>query len=208
MTAEELAERACAIEIDRCRKPIGKQDQYVAAFGGICDIHFGPGDRVFVDQLKVSSLVRRQIQDELLLFFTGITRSANTILGEQTANIADRLPQLTQLRDLAGEAASGLRDGDVNALGTALNKSWQATRVLASGVSNPQIDQMIEAALAAGATGAKVTGAGGGGFLLVVCPLERQRAAREQLAAMKELPINIEPFGSRVVLNVHRDIWG
>jgi D-glycero-alpha-D-manno-heptose-7-phosphate kinase len=208
VTAEELAERACAIEIDRCRKPIGKQDQYVAAFGGICDIHFGPGDRVFVDQLKVSSLVRRQIQDELLLFFTGITRSTNTILGEQTANIADRLPQLAQLRDLAGEAASGLRDGDVNALGTALNKSWQAKRVLASGVSNPQIDQMIEAALAAGATGAKVTGAGGGGFLLVVCPLERQRAAREQLAAMKELPINIEPFGSRVVLNVHRDIWG
>ena len=208
VTADELADRACAIEIDRCRKPIGKQDQYVAAFGGICDIHFGPGDRVFVDQLKVSSLVRRQIQDELLLFFTGITRSANTILGEQTANIADRLPQLAQLRDLAGEAASGLRDGDVNALGTALNKSWQAKRVLASGVSNPQIDQMIDAALAAGATGAKVTGAGGGGFLLVVCPLERQRAAREQLAAMKELPINIEPFGSRVVLNVHRDIWG
>jgi D-glycero-alpha-D-manno-heptose-7-phosphate kinase len=208
VAADELADRACAIEIDRCRKPIGKQDQYVAAFGGICDIHFGPGDRVFVDQLKVSSLVRRQIQDELLLFFTGITRSANTILGEQTANIADRLPQLAQLRDLAGEAASGLRDGDVNALGTAVNKSWQAKRVLASGVSNPQIDRMIEAALAAGATGAKVTGAGGGGFLLVVCPLERQRAAREQLAAMKELPINIEPFGSRVVLNVHRDIWG
>ena len=94
VTAEELADRACAIEIDRCRKPIGKQDQYAAAFGGICDIHFGPGDRVVVDQLKLTSPVRRQIQDELLLFFTGITRSADTILGEQTANIADRLPQL------------------------------------------------------------------------------------------------------------------
>ena len=208
VAAEELADRACAIEIDRCRKPIGKQDQYVAAFGGICDIHFGPGDRVFVDQLKVTPLLRRHIQSELLLFFTGITRSANTILGEQTANIADRLPQLAQLRDLAGEAATGLRDGDVNALGVALNKSWQAKRVLASGVSTPQIDQMIEAALAAGATGAKVTGAGGGGFLLVVCPLERQRAVREQLAPMQELPISIEPFGSRVVLNMHRDIWG
>ena len=208
VAAEELADRACAIEIDRCRKPIGKQDQYVAAFGGICDIHFGPGDRVFVDQLKVTSLLRRHIQDELLLFFTGITRSADTILGEQSANIADRLPQLAQLRDLAGEAAAGLRDGDVNALGVALNKSWQAKRALASGVSSPQIDQMVEAALAAGATGAKVTGAGGGGFLLVVCPLERQRAVRNQLAAMTELPINIEPFGSRVVLNMHRDIWG
>ncbi len=208
VAAEELADRACAIEIDRCRKPIGKQDQYVAAFGGICDIHFGPGDRVFVDQLKMTSLARRQVQGELLLFFTGITRSADTILGEQTANLADRHPQLAQLRDLAGEAASGLRAGDVNALGAALNKSWQAKRALASGVSNPQIDEMVEAALAAGATGAKVTGAGGGGFLLVVCPLESQRAVREQLAHMKELPINIEPSGSRVVLNVHRDIWG
>jgi D-glycero-alpha-D-manno-heptose-7-phosphate kinase len=208
VTAEELADRACAIEIDRCRKPIGKQDQYVAAFGGICDIHFGPGDRVFVDQLKLASLSRRHIQGELLLFFTGITRSADTILGEQTANIADRLPQLNQLRDLAGEAASGLRAGDIDALGAALNKSWEAKRALASGVSNSHIDEAVEAALAAGATGAKVTGAGGGGFLLVVSPLESQRAVREQLAHMKELPINIEPFGSRVVLNVHRDIWG
>jgi D-glycero-alpha-D-manno-heptose-7-phosphate kinase len=208
VTAEELADRACAIEIDRCRKPIGKQDQYAAAFGGICDIHFGPGDRVFVDQLKLTSSVRRQIQDELLLFYTGITRSADTILGEQTANISDRLPQLHQLRDLAGEAASGLRTGDVNALGAALNKSWQAKRALASGVSNSEIDEAVDASLAAGATGAKVTGAGGGGFLLVVCPLESQRVVREKLAHMKELPINIEPFGSRVVLNVHRDIWG
>jgi D-glycero-alpha-D-manno-heptose-7-phosphate kinase len=208
VTAEELADRACAIEIDRCRKPIGKQDQYAAAFGGICDIHFGPGDRVFVDQLKLTSPVRRHIQDELLLFYTGITRSADTILGEQSANISDRLPQLHQLRDLAGEAASGLRTGDVNALGAALNKSWQAKRALASGVSNSEIDEAVDASLAAGATGAKVTGAGGGGFLLVVCPLESQRAVREKLAHMKELPINIEPFGSRVVLNVHRDIWG
>ncbi|HVN12375.1 MAG TPA: hypothetical protein VMT69_09785 [Kineosporiaceae bacterium] len=208
VSADELADRACAIEIDRCRKPIGKQDQYAAAYGGICDMRFGPGDRVVVDQLTLAPDVRRQVQDELLLFFTGITRSATTILSEQTANIADRLPQLAQLRDLAAEAAGGLREGDVDALGVALNKSWQAKRALAAGVSNSQIDEAVEAALAAGATGAKVTGAGGGGFLLVVCPLERQRAVRERLASMKELPIKIEPFGSRVVLNVHRDIWG
>jgi D-glycero-alpha-D-manno-heptose-7-phosphate kinase len=207
VTAEELADRACAIEIDRCRKPIGKQDQYVAAYGGICDIHFGPGDRVVVDQLSLAPAVRRRVQDELLLFFTGTTRSADTILGEQTANIADRLAQLGQLRDLAAEAANGLREGDVEALGSALNKSWAAKRELASGVSNSQIDEAIENALAAGATGAKVTGAGGGGFLLVVCPLEHQRRVRERLAPMRELPIKIEPFGSRVILNVHRDIW-
>jgi D-glycero-alpha-D-manno-heptose-7-phosphate kinase len=207
LTAEELADRACAIEIDRCRKPIGKQDQYAAAYGGVCDIHFGPGDRVVVDQLPLAPDVRRRVQDELLLFFTGTTRSANTILGEQTANIADRLVQLAQLRDLAGEAAAGLREGDVDALGAALNKSWVAKRELASGVSNSQIDEAVEAALTAGASGAKVTGAGGGGFLLVVCPLENQRRVRERLAPMRELPIKIEPFGSRVILNVHRDIW-
>src|SRR6185437_8923120 len=115
LTAEELADRACAIEIDRCRKPIGKQDQYAAAYGEVCDIRFGPGDRVVVDQLGLTPQVRRQVQGELLLFFTGITRSANTILGEQTANIADRLPQLGLLRDLAAEAANGLREGDVDA---------------------------------------------------------------------------------------------
>jgi D-glycero-alpha-D-manno-heptose-7-phosphate kinase len=208
VTAEELADRACAIEIDRCRKPIGKQDQYVAAYGGVCDIHFGPGDRVAVDKLALSSLVRRRIQDELLLFFTGITRDANAILGEQSENIADRLLQLHQLRDLAGEAASGLRDGDTAILGSALNKGWQVKRSLASRVSNSDIDDAVEAALAAGATGAKVTGAGGGGFLLVVCPLECQRAVRDRLAHMQELPINLDPFGSRVVLNMHRDIWG
>jgi D-glycero-alpha-D-manno-heptose-7-phosphate kinase len=207
VTAEELAERACTIEIDRCRKPIGKQDQYAAAFGGICDLRFGRGDRVVVDQLALTPAVRRQVQDELLLFFTGITRQANSILGEQKANIADRIAQLFQLRDLAGEAAAGLREGDVEALGVAVNKSWGAKRDLASGVTNSAIDEAVEAALEAGATGAKVTGAGGGGFLLVVCPLENQRAVRQRLAHMSELPIKIDPFGSRVILNVHRDIW-
>jgi D-glycero-alpha-D-manno-heptose-7-phosphate kinase len=208
VTAQELAEQACTIEIDRCRKPIGKQDQYAAAYGGICDLRFGPGDRVDVDQIALSPQMRRLMSNELLLFYTGITRSANTILDEQSANTRDRLPQLAQLRDLAGEAADGLRAGDVDAVGVAMNKSWEAKRALASGVSNSQIDEAVEGALAAGATGAKVTGAGGGGFLLVACPLERQRGVRDALSQMRELPIKIDPSGSRVVFNVHRDIWG
>jgi D-glycero-alpha-D-manno-heptose-7-phosphate kinase len=207
VTARELAERACTIEIERCRKPIGKQDQYAAAYGGICDLRFGPGDRVEVEQITLSQQRRRLMSSELLLFYTGITRSANAILDEQSANTADRLPQLAQLRDLAGEAADGLRTGDIDVVGVAMNKSWQAKRALASSISNSQIDQAVEAALAAGATGAKVTGAGGGGFLLVVCPLERQRAVRDALLHMRELPIKIDPSGSRVVFNVHRDIW-
>lgn len=208
VSAEELAERACTIEIDRCHKPIGKQDQYAAAFGGICDLHFGPGDQVRVDEVRLPPPLRRRLQDELLLFFTGVTRSADTILGEQTANVGDRIPQLNQLRDLAGEAVGGLRSGDPDAVGTALCKSWQAKRTLASGVSNQQIDDAIETALTAGASGAKVTGAGGGGFLLIACPIEHQRALRDRLAHLKELPIKLESFGSRVIFNVHRDIWG
>jgi D-glycero-alpha-D-manno-heptose-7-phosphate kinase len=207
VSAEELAERACAIEIDRCRKPIGKQDQYAAAFGGVCDLQFGRGDRVVVDQLEMAPAIRRNLQAEMLLFFTGITRSADTILSEQSANTTRRLPELAQLQGLAEEASRGLRLGDVEALGKAMRKSWDAKRALASGVTNPQIDEAVEAALEAGATGAKVTGAGGGGFLLVLCPLENQRAVRERLSHMKELPIKIEPYGSRVIFNVHHDIW-
>ncbi len=208
VTAAELAERACTIELDRCGKPIGKQDQYAAAYGGVCDMRFGPGDNVTVDRIRLEPREHHRLQDELLLFYTGITRSADTILREQTANVGDRLEQLHRLRDLAGEAAVGLRNGDHGSLGRALAASWVAKRELASGVSNELLDDYVERALKAGATGAKVAGAGGGGFVLVTCPGERHWAVRDEMAPMKELPVKIEPSGSRVIFNVHRDIWG
>jgi D-glycero-alpha-D-manno-heptose-7-phosphate kinase len=208
MSAEELAERACSIEIDHCAKPIGKQDQYIAALGGIRDIRFGPGDEVVAEELKLGAADRRALQQQVMLFYTGITRSANTILAEQNANVAATRPQLDLLRDLAGFAAERLRGGDVDAIGPAVRESWEAKRKLASGVSNGEIDRAIGRALEAGASGVKLTGAGGGGFLLVICPIERQRAVRESLADMRELPVKLDPLGSRVVLNVLRDIWG
>jgi D-glycero-alpha-D-manno-heptose-7-phosphate kinase len=208
MSAEELAERACSIEIDHCGKPIGKQDQYIAALGGIRDMRFGPGDEVVAEELKLGAADRRALQQQIMLFYTGITRSANTILAEQNANVAATLPQLDLLRDLAGIAAERLRDGDVDAIGPVMRESWEAKRKLASGVSNGEIDQAISRALEAGASGVKLTGAGGGGFLLVICPVERQRAVRQSLADMRELPVKLDPLGSRVVLNVLRDIWG
>ena len=143
-----------------------------------------------------------------MLFYTGITRSADTILAEQTANIEATRPQLDILRDLAGFAADRLRGGDVDAIGSAMREGWEAKRKLASGVSNRQIDLAVTRALEAGASGAKLTGAGGGGFLLVICPMERQRAVRASLAGMRELPVKLDRLGSRVVLNVIRDIWG
>jgi D-glycero-alpha-D-manno-heptose-7-phosphate kinase len=207
VTAEELADRACTIEIDRCGKPIGKQDQYITAYGGIRDIHFGPGDQVIAEELELSLAARRDLQRNIMLFYTGVTRSANSILAEQSANIKAAHDRLDLLRDLAGWAADRLRCGDVDAVGETMRKSWEAKRQLAAGISNAEIDMAVEQALEAGATGAKVTSAGGG-FLLVICPVERQRAVRESLAHMQEFPVGLDRLGSRIVLNVQRDIWG
>ena len=208
VSAEELAELACVIEIEWCGKPIGKQDQYIAALGGIRDIRFGPGDRVDATEVELSAAERRAFQEQVMLFYTGVTRSANTILREQCANVAATLPQLDALRDLAGNAVDRLRHGDIDAVGAAIRDGWELKRKLADGVSNAQIDHAVERALEAGATGAKITGAGGGGFLFVICPIERQRHVREALAEMRELPVKVDRLGSRVVLNVVRDIWG
>ena len=207
VSAEELAERACTIEIERCRKPIGKQDQYITALGGIRDIRFGPGDGVVAQELGLSAAGRRALQQEIMLFYTGITRSADSILVEQRANIESTRPQLDLLRDLAGFAADRLRAGDMEAIGPAMRESWEAKRKLASGVSNHEVDAAVTLALDAGASGAKLTGAGGGGFLLVICPPEHQRAVRENLNDMQQLPVKLDRLGSRIVLNMQRDIW-
>jgi len=206
-SARELAEQACTIEIDRCGKPIGKQDQYIAAFGGIRDIRFGPGEEVVAQELGLPAAERRALQQQIMLFYTGITRSADPILAEQNANVGATQPQLDLLRDLAGFAVKRLRDGDVDGVGAALRESWEAKRKLASGVSNDRIDHAVSRALDAGASGAKLTGAGGGGFLLVICPAERQRAVRQSLPDMREFPVGLDHLGSRVILNVLRDIW-
>ena len=207
LPAAELAEQACTIEIERCGKPIGKQDQYIAALGGIRDLRFGPGDGVTAEDLCLPARQRLALQQQIMLFYTGVTRSANTILAEQSANIGAALTNLDSLRDLAAFGAGQLRAGQLDSLGTAIRESWEAKRKLASGVSNEQVDQLVSCALDAGAAGVKLTGAGGGGFLLVICPMERQPAVRAALAHLRELPVKLDRLGSRVVLNVTRDIW-
>jgi D-glycero-alpha-D-manno-heptose-7-phosphate kinase len=207
LSGEELAEQACTIEIDLCGKRIGKQDQYIAALGGIRDLRFGPGPNVIANEIELSPIDRRALQAQVMLFYTGVTRSADAILREQSANIANTLPQLHCLRDLAATTSDRLRDGDLDAVGSAIRQGWETKRQLATGVSNQHIDRAVEGALEAGAIGAKVTGAGGGGFLLVICPPEHQRAVRYNLGTLKELPLKFDRLGSRVVLNVMRDIW-
>jgi D-glycero-alpha-D-manno-heptose-7-phosphate kinase len=207
VSGEELAERACDIEIELCGKPIGKQDQYIAALGGIRDLRFGPGEEVTSEELGIPTAQRLALQQQIMLFYTNVTRRADSILAEQNANVSSTLPQLDLLRDLAGFAVERLRSGDTDAIGPALRESWEAKRKLASGVSNDQIDRAVGRALNAGASGAKLTGAGGGGFLVVICPMERQPAVRESLSDMRELPIRLDRLGSRVMLNVQREIW-
>jgi D-glycero-alpha-D-manno-heptose-7-phosphate kinase len=205
--AEELAERACAIEIDLCGKPIGKQDQYIAAFGGIRDIRFGPGEQVVAREVRLPNADHRALQEQVMLFYTGVTRNANTILAEQNANVESTLPELDLLRDLAGLAVQRLGEGDTDAIGPMIRESWEVKRKLATGVTNEQIDTAVSRALDAGAAGVKVTGAGGGGFMLVLCAPERQRAVRRSLAYMRELPVKLDRYGSRILLNVTSDIW-
>ncbi len=208
VSAEELAERACAIEIDRCRKPIGKQDQYVAAFGGICDIHFGPGDRVGVDGSALPPPMRRRLQAELLLFFTGITRSADTILGEQTANIVLRIPQLDQLRDLAGEAAerTARRRRGRAGHGALEELAGQAD------AGHGRVEQGDRRRRRGGAGGRRIGRQGDRcrwrRFPAGHLPGGESAGGARTLAGMKELPIKLEPLGSRIIFNVHRDIWG
>jgi D-glycero-alpha-D-manno-heptose-7-phosphate kinase len=207
LSGEELASRACTIEIDLCGKRIGRQDQYIAALGGIRDLRFGPGPHVVADEIELSPIDRRALQGQIMLFFTGVTRSADPILREQSANVATTLSQLDSLRDLAASTSELLRRGDVDAVGGAIRQGWETKRQLASGVSNERIDHMVAMALQAGAAGVKLTGAGGGGFLLVICAPEHQRAVRHSLGSLKELPVGLDRLGSRVVLNIMRDIW-
>ena len=207
VSARELAERACEIEIERCGKPIGKQDQYIAALGGIRDLSFGPGEGVSTDEVALDPATRRALQRQIMLFYTGVTRSANTILAEQNAKVTSTRPHLDRLSRLAERAVEQLRDGNVDGIGPAIRESWKAKRELAGGVSNQQIETAVSLALDAGASGAKISGAGGGGFMLVLCPVEHQRQVRLALDHMTEMPVKLDHLGTRVVLNIARDIW-
>jgi D-glycero-alpha-D-manno-heptose-7-phosphate kinase len=199
----ELADEACRIEIDTLRGTIGKQDQYIAAFGGVDHFEFRADDSVRVTPLPISTLDREALSDHLSLFYTGVTRKAEGILQEQSSRVEETKEAHLRIRALAGEARSAIVARDWPRLGRVLDEGWQLKRGLASGISNPGIDRKLEAAKAAGAFGGKVTGAGGGGFLLLVHPPERSRQISDALSPLARLPVRVTPEGSRI-LGVHR----
>ncbi len=202
--ADLLAEQACEIEINILGKPIGKQDQYIAAFGNLRLIHFLPDGQVKVNSVDLPADKKRCFGQSLMLFYTGITRKAEDVLTEQKKNIVDRVTVLRNMRQQAYEIHEVLLNGSTDKVGEVLHQGWLMKKQLASRISNSGIDEMYEKALAAGAVGGKVAGAGGGGFMLLYCPPERQNAVREALVGLRELPFNLERDGTKVIFNVRR----
>ena len=204
VTAERLAREACQIEIDKLHKPIGIQDQYIAAYGGLRFLEFRPDGRVDCEKIELDVEHQRQLNENLLLFFTGVTRDSSSILNEQRNNINDRKAVLRELKIMAYTALHELISGNVDAVGELLHESWLLKRKLARKISNNAINEMYDMAQKAGAIGGKITGAGGGGFLLLYCPHERQRAVREALDDFQELAFQSEPDGTKVIFNFNR----
>jgi len=203
--AERLAREACEIEIDVLGKPIGKQDQYIAAYGGLRLIKFQNDGGVKVEAVDMEEGRRRQFESSLMLFYTGQTRKSSDILCEQRENIPNRLEVLTAMRDQAYEFARCISDGGrLNDAGRILREGWNYKKLLAGGITSSRIDELYEAAMNAGALGGKVAGAGGGGFLLLYCPPARQGAVRRALSDLRELPFRLERDGSKVIFNVRR----
>ena len=190
------------VEIERLREPIGKQDQYATAFGGINFIEFEANDAVLVNPLPLDRDVAAALENNLLLFFTGIQRSARAILSEQKKSIEksqDSVDTLRRMVDIAYRLRETLMKGDLDSVGTALHESWLLKRSLTTQISSSHIDGLYEMALTAGATGGKIAGAGGGGFLLLYCPVERQAAVRDALKNYEETKFHFDAGGTRVI---------
>jgi len=204
VTSAALARQACQIEIETLNKPIGVQDQYAAAFGGLRFYEFRTDGQVTTERVHLDGNTLLHLNESLMLFFTGITRRAEGVLSEQKANIAGRLSELNEIKAMAYEARAELKAGRIESLGRLLDAGWQLKKRLASNVSNAEIDDMYRLALKAGALGGKITGAGGGGFLLLFCPPDRRAAIRAALRGKQELPFALEPNGSKVIFDYRR----
>lgn len=202
VSAGQLAEEACHIEIEVLGEPIGKQDQYAAAFGGLNLLSFKEDGAVTVEHQRGRNADLDEIYRGMMMFWTGHQRDASGVLTEQQENTEEKLDRLRRMRDQAYDLHRSLDDGSVGLveLGRILDEGWRMKRELASGITTPQIDRWYEAALDAGAAGGKLCGAGGGGFLLFLVPEERQSAVREALSELMELPLQPESHGSQLVI--------
>jgi len=206
VTAERLAREACAIEVDVCGRPCGKQDQYIAAFGGVCFMEFHADESVTVEPIPLGRR-RLELGASLQLFYTNVTREASPILAEQGRNTAQKAAALDGIRDLAYRAREAVVAGEFDRIGEILRENWRLKRDLAGGISTPALERMVQLAVQGGATGCKVSGAGGGGFLLTYCARAGKTNLRRAMKEYREMPFFLERFGSKVIFNVESYEW-
>ncbi|NNN06521.1 MAG: GHMP kinase [Elusimicrobia bacterium] len=205
--AETLARQACEIELGVLKKPIGRQDQYIAAYGGARFLRFRRGGRVDVENVAVDARALRELENGLLLYFTGKTRSADGLLAEQGRRMSANRKSMDAIRALADQARAALERGEADGIGHVLDRNWSLKRGLSDGVSDPDIDAFYARAKRHGALGGKVTGAGGGGFFVLYAPALKRATLRAALKAHRELPIALEPDGSKIIFNQKRRVW-
>lgn len=203
--ASELAELACHIEIDRLGEPIGKQDQYIAAFGGLSCFTFCRDDLVKVEPLNVSAATLFDLEDNLLLFFTGFSRSASVILKDQHVKSQvdddDMIKNLHYVKDLGYRSRDALLSGQCSLFGELMHEHWEHKKQRSGGMSNPKIDEWYSLAMQNGAVGGKLVGAGGGGFLMFYAK-DRNKLRHAMFGAgLEEVRFRFDFDGSKVVLN-------
>lgn len=204
VTAEQLAREACTIEIEICGKPIGKQDQYIAAYGGVHVFDYRGDGSVGVSRIAMPPAAQRRLGSELMLFFTDITRQSSAILTQQQSGTSRNVDHLRQIKHGVPQVLNAIESGRLDLIGDVLHHGWGLKKRLADNISNTAIDQMYELALSAGATGGKIAGAGGGGFLLLYVPGSRQDAVRNALKDYREFPWLIEQDGTKAIFNLRR----
>lgn len=201
--ARELAEEACVVEIEKCKKPIGRQDQYICAYGGLCSITFLE-DRNLALQYRIEEAGRRELEKHFMLFCIGMGRTSESVLSEQCENTPKNVEALRHLKFYAKQTLDILDRWDIPALGVMLRQTWELKKTLASCITNPRIDHIYERAIGAGASGGKICGAGNGGHLLLFVLPKHQEAVRkamERQMGVMELPFHFCEHGSRVIFN-------
>jgi len=201
-SAEQLAREACQIEIERCGEPIGKQDQYAAAFGGFNFIEFNQDDSVSVEPILCKRETLQRLQENLLVFYTGIVRGASAILKNQQAKVMEeksKQKMLCRMVELARELKAELQKNNLDAFGEIIHANWELKRGITSEISTSQIDQWYDTARRCGAVGGKLLGAGSGGFMMFYAPRERHEEIALGLKELRHIPLEFEPQGSRII---------
>jgi D-glycero-alpha-D-manno-heptose-7-phosphate kinase len=202
VSPEKLGRDSCTIEIDICGEPIGKQDQYAAAFGGLNYIVFRPDDSVLLSPIVCRPETIAYIRRNILVLYTGLTRSASAILQQQNSDVANQRHMqraLQRMVDLAAVLRDELQSNNIDAFGEILHENWELKKSLTRGVSTPEINEWYEAARAAGATGGKVLGAGSGGFLMLFAPESKHSRIKSTLSSLRPVTMGFEPLGSRII---------